>query len=158
MTQTRAERLKDEIEEYGRNIAQGCTATAWIHMVNALCILADASLDGDRLRIAAEETLGPFLTGPTEDPLARVEHGILEQCKALAEVEKELATIRGSLDYPADAKSETILRRIRYLSAVERCVLEQSHAVGINHMTADASTRVAAMRMEIERLRKPREE
>lgn len=102
MTTTRADRMRAAIEAYGEatamvryvdasseRIREEYRCVAVDMMAQALAILADASLDGDRLQVIADEAFGPFPVEPTEKLLTLVERGIFEQRKALAEAEKE---------------------------------------------------------------------
>jgi len=100
---TRADRLRAAIEAYGEATAMvryvdasnermreeyRCVAADM--MAQALAILTEAEVDGDRLQTIADEAFGPFATEPTDALLTLVERGIFEQRKALAEAEKEI--------------------------------------------------------------------
>ena len=105
---TRADRLRAAIEAYGEATAMvryidassermreeyRCVAADM--MTQAVAILAEAEVDGDRLQTIADEAFGPFATEPTDALLTLVERGIFEQRKALAEAEKEIEFLRG---------------------------------------------------------------
>jgi hypothetical protein len=149
----RADRLSKELAAFERAI-DSCAQTALPGVYEAHAKDADAARDACLAILAEAEK---------EVEAQRDARLIEERLKfeALAELDEARATLSAIcavLGYSVDTDAETLLRRVRYLDAVERCVLEQSHAVGFSETTADTRTRVVAMRREIERLRKPREE